>query len=130
MASLLRDLASYREAKDPAERTRIGERMLFPDPIVWMTYKREAYRGTPEEIATVGAFLAHCEQPGDICEKRFRFLRERLGSWEWESETPLEAVIESVRVRALVDDQAFLADWRAHEYFREEERVAKWESYP
>ena len=129
LARLLADLDVYRSA-DPARRQAIGERMFYDDPMIWIAYKREAYRGTPQEIATVGDFRRHAEHPGDLCEKRYRFLRTRLPAWPWSDDMPLERLAEDPTVLALSVDPGVLSQWRAHEYFRDGERVAKWESYP
>lgn len=129
LVRLLADLDAYRKA-DAAERRTIGDRMLYDDPVIWLAYKREAYRGTAQDIVTVGDFRRHCEHPGDICEKRYRFMRAHLPAWSWSDDMPLESLVEDPAIVALSDDPGFLSQWRAHEYFRDRGHVAKWESYP
>jgi hypothetical protein len=54
--------------------------MKFQNPLIWLTYKYEAYKNEEKPLTTVADLVEHCEVDG-ICHKRFHaintYLREK-----------------------------------------------------
>ncbi len=134
--SVHRDMLIRRLASLTARLKLLGDAMQYDTPAVWMNYKREAYRGTPQEIATIADFRTHCSKPGYICTKRFTFLNEYLArtsgmqltdSAAFPGAADMSTLINHPAVRALEHDETFLQEWSKHEFYIRDGRVAKWE---
>ncbi len=137
-AKLLRMYQDYRTAKTEEEKSRIGDAMTYADPVVWMMYKHLAYLGSDHEIATVGALREHCSDHGGICAKRFNFLTSSLKAIcgadirnpeEFADEMPIEEFYQGAIMDHAIQDQSFMRSWTLHEFWKEGDRVAKWENY-
>lgn len=75
---VMQNLDPVAEAKKRLEK--IGDGMKFQNPLIWLTYKFEAYKNEEEPLTTVADLIAHCKVDG-ICHRRFdainAYLRER-----------------------------------------------------
>ncbi|MDP3778786.1 MAG: hypothetical protein Q8R30_01900 [bacterium] len=115
----------------------ISDAMMFADPIVWMMYKYKAYLETPSAIRTVKDLKKHCAKDDYICTKRFMFLNEYVKRNSgiditdvncFPDDMPLPELYGQEFVVALVKNKEFLRLWETQEYYKEGERVAKWEN--
>lgn len=129
------DSADYEASR--AALQALSDAMTFASPTVWVAYKYEAYTREPQPIRTVHAFRQHCSKPGYICTKRFEFVSAELakrGLVPWSDATvyPDDADLTTLYplLAQLEADQEFMQQWAAHEYYRDDGRVAKWENYP
>ncbi len=136
--TLLRQYKEYKKAPTKAEKDRIGDEMTYADPIVWMMYKHEAYKGGDHEITTLGDLKKHSIDHGGICAKRFGFLRKAvevryckdiLDSEQFPCTMSLMDFYDSDIVNEIVSDQAFIKEWEHYEYYKEGQQVAKWQNY-
>ena len=136
--TLLRQYAQYSKATTAEEKRRIGDEMVYDDPVVWMMYKHKAYRGTHHEITTVGALREHCNDHGGICAKRFHYVSAHImkehgknirDPKEFSDDMPLEYFYESELLDKVVHDQRFMDTWKQNEFLRKDGRVAKWQNY-
>jgi hypothetical protein len=75
---VVQNLDPLAEARKRLEE--IGNGMKFQNPLIWLTYKYEAYKDEEKPLTTVADLVAHCEVDG-ICRKRFHaittYLREK-----------------------------------------------------
>lgn len=138
VAALLQQYSDYKNAQTEAEQDAIGDAMFYADPIVWMLYKEQAYRGTDHAIVSMGNFRHHCQDHGGICAKRFSYLAQALhekfgieikNTDSFPDVYPLEKLYTLPEIELLIQDDSWMATWREHEYYKEGERVAKWERY-
>lgn len=65
---VMQNLNPLAEAKKRLEK--IGDGMKFQNPLIWLTYKLEAYKDEEKPLKTVADLIAHCEVDG-ICHRRF-----------------------------------------------------------
>ncbi len=126
-----------RQIEEEAHMQAISDVMTFADPIVWMMYKYKAYLETPGAICTVKDLKKHCIKDDYICTKRFMFLNEHLKRNSGIDLTDVNRFPDDMLlpelygqefVIALVENKEFLHLWETHEYYKEGERVAKWEN--
>lgn len=113
----------------------ISDTMTYASPSIWMLYKYEAYADESQSIRTLADFRQHCSKPGYICTKRFDFLNAALVQ---RGAVPLTDLIAFPDVMSLIDvlpaihdiedDGMFMHTWQSHEYYRDGDRVAKWEN--
>ena len=117
---------------------QVSEKMTYSSPVVWMMYKYEAYADEPQPIRTMQDFRIHCSKPGYICTKRFNFVnaqldRQKLPNLNDTAHYPdglsLLQAINSPAICKLVENESFQSLWSSYEYYKEGERVAKWENY-
>ena len=118
-----------REKAAEKKLQEISDSMFFDNPVVWMMYKYFAYRGTPGELSTMRDFRAHCSKPDYICTKRFIFVSSKADIAKFSDDAELSSAYGSAGVIRLVEDEAFMADWRKYEYHKDDARVAKWENF-
>jgi hypothetical protein len=112
--------------------------MMYDDPVVWMMYKHKAYLGGKHEITTVGKLREHCGEHGGICAKRFKFLsiyimakysKNIKDPREFPDEMPIEDLYGSEILDTLVTDENLMHDWKQYEFYRIDNKVAKWQNY-
>ena len=118
-----------------AQMQLTSDTMTYASPSVWILYKYEAYADEPQSIRTVRDFRQHCSKPGYICTKRFDFLNAALVQrgllpltdlTAFPDTMPLDKVLPAIR--DIENDDLFMRAWESHEYYRDGERVAKWEN--
>lgn len=131
------DIADLQAAYDDlaTQMQLISDTMTYASPSIWILYKYEAYADEPQSIRTMQDFRQHCSKPGYICTKRFDFLNAALVQ---RGAVPLTDVTAFPDTTPLVDalpavdtvesDDLFMRAWHNHEYYREGDRVAKWEN--
>lgn len=114
----------------------ISDSMKFDNPVVWMMYKHLAYKDTDHPILNIGAFIEHCGGHGDICSKRYLFLRTYLIDSKstdiesvFEKRASLEKLYTNENILKLVEDAVFINEWKKHEYNTIDGKTAKWKSY-
>lgn len=118
-----------------AQMQLISDTMTYASPSIWILYKYEAYADEPQAIRTLADFRQHCSKPGYICTKRFDFLNSSLVQ---RGAQPLTDTVTYPDDMLLVDalpamqdvesDDVFTLAWQSHEYYRDGDRVAKWEN--
>lgn len=118
-----------------AQMQLISDTMTYASPSIWMLYKYEAYAGEPQSIRTLADFRQHCSKPGYICTKRFDFLNAALvqrGALPLTDATAFPDTMSLADALPAVDevenDDLFMRAWHSHEYYRDGDRVAKWEN--
>lgn len=113
--------------------TEIGDGMKFQNPLIWLTYKFEAYKDEEGALTTVGDLIKHCDVDG-ICHRRFdainRSLREKYcgditTSTFISSDTNLADLGKDRRFIALCFDLNFQTKWSRHE----NDPQGKWKNY-
>ncbi len=107
----------------------ISDSMFFENPVVWMMYKYFAYRGTPAELSTMRDFRAHCSKPDYICTKRFTFVGTKTDLARFSDDAELPSVYASAALLKLVEHKEFMDAWRAYEFHKDGDRIAKWENF-
>jgi hypothetical protein len=121
-----------------AQQQEISDEMTFANPVVWMMYKFKAYADTSNAIRDMEDFRKHCSPDGYICTTRFTFLRQYLldmgksdlsDTGTYPDALPLNELYASDDIASLPADEIFMRLWCAHEYYRENGKVAKWEDY-
>ena len=129
----MQNLDPFAEARKKLEA--IGESMKFQNPLIWIEYKRLAYKNEPEKvIVTLSDLVAHCKVDG-ICHKRFdsmsAYLRKKYGGLDLTSQefldhmTNLEQVSQDPRYIAMCLDQEFQDVWSKNE----NDSRGKWHDY-
>lgn len=115
---------------------QISDSMKFDNPVIWIMYKHRAYENSDHPILTVGSFRAHCSGHGDICSKRYAYLRQYLIQTQnidlhtfLDPKTPLESLYTNDLIVNTLHDSNFMKDWHAHEYYIENGKVSKWKDY-
>lgn len=118
-----------------AQMQLISDTMTYASPSIWVLYKYEAYADETQSIRTLADFRQHCSKPGYICTKRFDFLNAALVQ---RGAVPLTDIMAFPDTMSLVDvlpvvntienDDVFMRAWHNHEYYRDGDRVAKWEN--
>jgi len=115
---------------------RLSDDMTFDTPLVWVMYKFEAYQDEVQPIRTMHDFRLHCSKPGYICTKRFIFLNAHLCSNGQRTLADSEQYPDEMLLREIFpllgeteQDEAFLSNWRAHEYYQEDDVIKKWQNY-
>ncbi len=125
------------EAAHKAELQNISDAMFFPTPVIWMAYKYLAYQGTSSAIVTMQDMKQHCAKPGYICTKRFNFLNSYLQKKgidlievaQFPDVMKLPELYESTMMTELCADKVFMDGWSSCEFYKEGDRVAKWENF-
>lgn len=121
-----------------SELQAISDSMKFDNPIVWMLYKHHAYKDTDHPILTVGAFRAHCSSHGDICSKRYAFLRSFISNTQSidissdafiHSTSPIEKLYTHELIIEATLNPEFTKLWNSFEFYTTGEKVAKWQNY-
>ena len=115
---------------------QLSDGMTFDTPLVWVMYKFEAYQDETQPIRTMHDFRLHCSKPGYICTKRFIFLNAHLCSNGQRPLTdskkyPDEMLLSEIfpLLGEIEQDEVFLSNWRAHEYYQEDDVIKKWQDY-
>jgi hypothetical protein len=133
-------LGMYRlyQAATADEKAVIADQMLFADPVVWMLYKYEAYKGTVAEIATWGDLVQHSEHHDGICKKRLQFIRasmltlthqDVLDGSVIDPQQDIRQLVVSNFFEPLLQNQEHMTNWSTNEYFTMQGKAAKWECY-
>jgi hypothetical protein len=107
------------------DQDQLSDEMTFADPLIWMMYKHEAYRGAAQEIRDWAAFKAHCAPEDSICGKRYRGLVAYLGARHhidldamFPDDADLPRVYGHESIAGLLDDLDFMEFWKTQEYSR------------
>jgi hypothetical protein len=120
------------------EQRALWDNMFYKNPVIWLMYKYQAYKGGSNEISTLRDLKKHCEPQDYICTKRFRFLNAYLLTkgekvltdvTSYPDAMKLPALYESSLMTSLTDDDAFMELWSQHEFYKRDGKVAKWEDY-
>ena len=118
------------------DQQQLSDDMMFDTPLVWVMYKFEAYQDEAQPIRTMHDFRLHCSKPGYICTKRFIFLNAHLCSNGQHLLTDSEQYSDEMLLSEIFpllgeieQDEAFLSNWRAHEYYQEDDVIKKWQDY-
>ena len=125
---------------DPKKNLRkqleeIGASMKFQNPLIWLGYKRLAYRDEPTNaLLTLSDLVKHCQVDG-ICHRRFDainlYMRRNHGGIDMRSQafmhpsTTLETVEQDPRFLNMCLDPAFTKMWSEHENCK----AGKWRKY-
>lgn len=117
------------------ELQSISDAMTYASPSIWILYKYEAYAQEAQPIRTMHDFRVHCSKPGYICTKRYEFtnaalLERGLAPISDATVYPDALLLDKALdiVAPLEDDVQFMQAWVNHEYYRDGDRVAKWEN--
>jgi hypothetical protein len=138
VAALLAQYAAYKHATDEDEKKRIGDKMFFPNPVVWILYKYRAYQGTNHSLNTWEDLITHSMSHDGICKKRLQFLThairactgiDLLNPEELSRSMPLNAVATHNALDAILKSPSYSEQWNFHEYYCEDGKVAKWKVY-
>ena len=118
------------------DQQQLSDTMTFDTPLIWVMYKFEAYQDEAQPIQTMHDFRLHCSKPGYICTKRFIFLNAHLCS---NGQCPLtdgeqypdEMLLSEIfpLLGEIGQDEVFMSNWRAHEYYQEDGAIKKWQNY-
>jgi hypothetical protein len=129
---VMQNLDPVAEAKKRLEK--IGDGMKFQNPLIWLTYKFEAYKGEVKPLTTVADLIAHCKVDG-ICHRRFdainKYLRGKHSGGDIthsafvDPETNLGELAKDRRFIALCFDLSFQTKWSRHE----NDAAGKWKHY-
>ena len=118
------------------DQQQLSDDMMFDTPLVWVMYKFEAYQDEAQPIRTMHDFRLHCSKPGYICTKRFIFLNAHLCSNGQHLLTDSEQYSDEMLLSEIFpllgeieQDEAFLSNWRSHEYYQEDDVIKKWQDY-
>ena len=118
------------------DQQRLSDTMTFDTPLIWVMYKFEAYKDEVQPIQTMHDFRLHCSKPGYICTKRFIFLNAHLCSNGQSflmdrKQYPDEMLLSEIfpLLGEIEQDEVFLSNWRAHEYYQEDDVIKKWQDY-
>lgn len=112
---------------DKSLRDSLSEIMRFDSPLVWVGYKANAYRGTQYEINTVADLRAHCDDPDDICAKRFSFISNIIDGVG--DSNSISFLWEDVETFRKLSAQDLLIGWLKYEFHEVDGRICKWENY-
>lgn len=116
---------------------RLSDEMSFANHIVWMKYKREAYRNQSGEIVNMSDFKKHCSPDGYICTKRFAYLKsflQRIGVDITDTEVYPDAMdlsefFEKDEIKNLLENPDFMNGWQDMEYFVSDGKINKWGNF-
>ena len=118
------------------DQQQLSDTMTFDTPLIWVMYKFEAYQDEAQPIRTMHDFRLHCSKPGYICTKRFIFLNAHLcnkgqNSLADRKQYPDEMLLSEIfpLLDEIEQDEVFLSNWRAHEYYQEDGAAKKWQDY-
>jgi hypothetical protein len=117
----------YNKLDDEYLRSHVSDIMRFDTPLVWIGYKANAYCGTGHAINTVADLRAHCNDPEDICGKRFDFVACIINAVD--NQNPISILWEDQNVFAMLSSQDLINDWMRYEFYEVDGRICKWESY-
>lgn len=129
----MQNLDPKRELRKELEK--VGESMKFQNPLIWLTYKHEAYKNEPgKSLNTLSDLIAHCKVDG-ICHRRFDAINLYLRKTHKgvDMRTPafmdpkmdLEAVGQDLRFVKMCLDQEFATMWSINE----NSTSGKWRDY-
>lgn len=130
---VMQNLDPLAEAKKKLEK--IGDRMKFQNPLIWLTYKLEAYKNEPgKKLETVEDLITHCNVDG-ICNRRFdainAYLRQKYDGKDLtdpefiDRSAKLEALAKDTRYIGICFDLSFQMKWSRHE----NDPAGKWKNY-
>jgi hypothetical protein len=114
---------------------RLSQEMSFAWPRIWMLYKLLAYANTPKAIVTLGDLRTHCLPEGYICTKRWAFLKRMSSNYTYcevhdtnvfPDTMMLEDFLSIDHVHTFIHDPYLIKEWQRHEYFIQDDRIAKW----
>lgn len=117
------------------ELQTISDTMTYASPSIWILYKYDAYANEAQPIRTMHDFRVHCSKPGYICTKRYEFTNAALverglaplsDTKAYPAALSLDNALDVVA--PLESDAQFMQAWASHEYYRDGDRVAKWEN--
>ena len=118
------------------DQQQLSDDMTFDTPLIWVMYKFEAYQDEAQPIRTMHDFRLHCSKPGYICTKRFIFLNAHLCSNGQSSLMDRKQYTDEMLLSEIFPllseierDKNFLSNWRAHEYYQEDDVIKKWQDY-
>ena len=138
LQTLIELYAQYANTADTVVKKQLADQMYFPTVFVWLAYKYEAYQNTNHSISTIAEIKEHSLGHDGICGKRWRFLAGELATNteldidDLATQNPALPIPDFI---ALLLNQIYLATdnftkrWTAHEYYKVDGRVAKWESF-
>jgi hypothetical protein len=134
---LLKQYQEYLNLNDENQKQKIADEMFYDDPIIWMMYKKEAYKNTQDAINSLGDLKEHATGHG-ICAKRFNFLRnyileksdiDILNSEIFANELSLDDFYDNDIINNLIQDIYFINKWTEYEFFKKDSKIAKWQNY-
>lgn len=120
------------------QQQRLWDSMFYPNPVIWLMYKYQAYRGGQNAITTMGDMKKHCTPEGYICTKRFAFLNDYLRRTQnidvtdtavFPDDCLLPAFYESALIIGLTNEGTFMEQWQAYEFYTRNGAVAKWQNF-
>lgn len=135
---LLEQYDAYQRAPDASQKALIGDAMKYDTPTIWILYKQRAYADTDHAIQTLHDLKVHSVDHGGICAKRFTFLQRALRELcgidvldptVCSPDTLLDDFVRMDCISALHASAPHMEQWRVHEYYTVDGRVAKWEEY-
>jgi len=134
---LLIQYRSYLQAWFAFSKRKIGNEMIFRDPIVWIMYKHLAYQGTPQAITTWEDLMDHSLNHDGICGKRLDWLCSKvseLGVNLLAKNSNLLAlkIPEFTRlftVIAVADSEILISEWNRYEGNLRNGQRHKWGNY-
>jgi hypothetical protein len=114
----------------------VGENMKFNTPAIWIRYKTEAYKNTPNEILTLADLIQHSLGDDSICGERLKFLDEQLQNTysislfnesDYSLDIMLTQLVEDPILSKLMEDIELLQKWYSLEHFKTPDgKVDKW----
>lgn len=131
------DLANTRQQLT-RKLQHVSDSMTFSDPLVWIQYKYYAYQDDAQPITTLHDFRIHCSKPGYICTKRFAFVNDALtkhgypdlkNEKSYDDTLELSQLFNNDSLNQLIENDAFMNEWKQYEYHEIDGRVAKWQNF-
>jgi len=138
VVALLDQYRAYQSAWFGFTKKKIGDAMKFADPIVWMRYKQQAYRGTSGALATWGDLVEHSLSHDGICGKRLQWLvaavKQKCGvdlldGTQMSGDTRLETIATLPLVEQIANDESLMESWVSYEYYEVDGVPKKWQIY-
>ena len=137
LQTLLDLYIQYTNATDDVIKKQLAGSMYFPNVFVWLAYKYEAYADTSHAIVTIQDIRDHSFSHDGICGKRWKFL---AGELTLKAGVNIDAMalqnptltipdfITLLHTHEYLATDSFRQKWEAHEYYKKDGRVAKWEN--
>lgn len=134
---LLKQYQLYKNARSITTKRRIGDEMIFKDPVIWMMYKFLAYKGTPNAITTWEDLVSHSLSDDGICGKRLHWLSVAAIEAKYdllvkdEKITSL-SISEVARLPVIVDiadSEVLMLQWNQYEGHMHNGSASKWGNY-
>lgn len=111
---------------DHALLSSIGDSIRFETPLIWLVYKFLAYQGTAQEIKTIADLRAHCSHPGDLCMKRYEFVKHILNSIS--EQNSISFLWENTDITSMLCSKKFVDAWRRYEFYEIDGVICKWQN--